>query len=405
MRKAVWVLLLLYVFTIPWEYSLDLGVPFGNIARIFGVALLIAALPAMAQASHFRTLGALQWLTLALFLWLTCTCLWSPDISITWAKLRGYVQEMMIVWLLWEFADTPRDLQAIVRAWLAGSTVLAALTIANSWSAEAIAAGQIRFTAIGVDPNDAARFLDLGFPLAALLMVQEVNWPARMLAVGYFPLGIAAVLLTASRGGFVAALVAVLGCAIILQRESFRSLLAACFALPIAGFAAWHLIPRETLNRIATIDDQIYGGDLNQRLNIWAAGWRAFASEPFFGHGAGSFVSAAGLASIDTAHNTALSILVEAGICGFLLTFAIVTVSTHSVLRMRGTVRMALLTLITVWVVSSLVGTVIESRTTWLMFGTIALAARFTTRQETRRVRMSVSTDGLPVDTTAARAQ
>jgi O-antigen ligase len=402
MRKAVWVLLLLYVFTIPWEYSLDLGAPFGNIARIFGIVLLIVALPAMAQAGRFRTLGALQWLTLALFLWLTCTCFWSPDISITWAKLRGYVQEMMIVWLLWEFADTPRDLQAVLRAWLAGSAVLAALTIANSWSAEASAAGQIRFTAIGVDPNDAARFLDLGFPIAALLIGLERNWPARMLTVGYFPLGIAAVLLTASRGGFVAALVAVLGCAVILHRESFRSLLFAFFALPFAGFAAWHLIPRETLNRIATIDDQIHGGDLNQRLNIWEAGWRAFASAPFFGHGAGSFVSAAGLASIDTAHNTALSILVESGICGFLLTFAIVTVSVRSVLRMRSTLRMALLTLITVWIVSSLVGTVIESRTTWLMFGTIALAAGLTARQETRRV---TSIDGLPDDTTAARAQ
>jgi hypothetical protein len=63
---------------------------------------------------------------------------------------------------------------------------------------------------------------------------------------------------------------------------------------------------------------------------------------------------------------------------------------------------MALLTLITVWIVSSLVGTVIESRTTWLMFGTIALAAGFTARQETRRV---TSIDGLPDDTTAARAQ
>ncbi len=37
MRQAARVLLLIYVFTIPWEYSLDLGAPFGNIARMVGL--------------------------------------------------------------------------------------------------------------------------------------------------------------------------------------------------------------------------------------------------------------------------------------------------------------------------------------------------------------------------------
>ena len=57
----------------------------------------------------------------------------------------------------------------LLRAALAGSWVLAILTVANVASPEAIASGQIRFAAIGQDPNDVARFLDLGFPVAALL--------------------------------------------------------------------------------------------------------------------------------------------------------------------------------------------------------------------------------------------
>ena len=44
-------------------------------------------------------------------------------------KLRGYLQEMMIVWLIWEFAESPHDLRNLMRAWLAGSWVLAILTI------------------------------------------------------------------------------------------------------------------------------------------------------------------------------------------------------------------------------------------------------------------------------------
>ncbi len=395
MRKAARVLLLIYVFTIPWEYSLDLGEPFGNIARIVGLLLLTAAISAMLLAGKMHMPNTLQWLVLAMYLWFTCTCFWSVEPMTAAAKLRGYVQEMMVVWFLWEFATSQCDLRAILRMWLAGSWVLAALTIANLFSAAAIAGRPERFAAAGQDPNDVARFLDLGFPIAALLLDWEPRWTGRALAIGYFPVGVAAVLLTASRGGFLAVLVAMIGCVAVLYRNHFRAVVIGFLATPLVGFTLWLVVPSETLARLATITDQLKGGDLNQRLNIWEEGWRAFVNAPFLGHGVGSFISAAGLASIDTAHNTALSILVETGICGFSLAFAIVAVSSHSVLQMRGTLRAALLTLISVWIVSSLVGTVFESRSTWLMFGLIALAARLSAEAKTNFAPMSARTEGL----------
>ena len=73
MRKAAWDLLLLFVFTIPWEYSLDLGAPFGNIARVMGLAVLLVAVAAVLREGQFRRLGQLQWLTLAFYLWFCCS--------------------------------------------------------------------------------------------------------------------------------------------------------------------------------------------------------------------------------------------------------------------------------------------------------------------------------------------
>ena len=405
MRRTARILLLIYAFTIPWEYSLDLGAPFGNIARIVGLLLLMVAIPAVLQAGKMRTPNALEWLALAMYLWFACTCFWTVDTVTAAAKMRGYAQEMMVVWFLWEFAEDRHELRAILRMWLAGSWVLAALTIVDLSSAAAMAAGQIRFAAIGQDPNDVARFLDLGFPVAALLLDWEPHRPGRALAIGYFPLGVAVVLLTASRGGFFAVVVAMIGCAIVLHRNHFRIVLLGFVALPIVAAALWFLAPHETLGRFATIADQLQSGDLNQRWNIWEAGWHAFVGAPFLGHGVGSFVSAAGLAPIDTAHNTALSILVEAGICGFNLAFAIVALSIHSVLQTRGTLRMSLLTLVSVWIISSLVGTVIESRTTWLMFGVIAVAARLTVHPMTRFVTTSASTNELLDDAAVVRAR
>ena len=83
---------------------------------------------------------------------------------------------------------------------------------------------------------------------------------------------------------------------------------------------------------------------------------------PLLGHGAGSFVVAAGLASEDTAHNTVLAILVEGGVCALAIASAIVAVSIKALSATSRVLRIALLSLMAVWLVSSLVGTVGESR-------------------------------------------
>ncbi len=383
MRSLAWTLLLAFAFAMPWEYSLDLGPPLGNVARIVGLALILVAVPAVLQAGRLRTPGPLQWLVLVLYLWFCCTCFWTIDPAETFYRIRAYFQEMVVVWLVWEFAETPRDLRSLLRAYVAGSWVLAALTLANFSSPQAIAAGQYRFAAYGQDPNDVARFLDLGFPLAALLANSESRWPQRLLAAGYLPLGLVAVLLTASRGGFLAALVALTGCAAILVRGHAKAVLAILFASPALAASLWRAIPIATFARLATIPEQLRTGDLNQRINIWSAGWRAFLHAPLIGSGAGTFVRAAGTAPIDTAHNTALSILVGGGLCALFLAASIVTLAAYLAFNTGGALRLALAVSLLVWFVTSLVATVEESRTTWLLIAVIALAARLTEDQPT----------------------
>ena len=379
MRRTARVLLLLLAFAIPWEYSLDLGGLLGNVARIAGLLVLLAAVPAVLEAGRIRTPNAFWWLTVALYLWFCCSYFWTIDPTATLEKMRGYFQEMMIVWLVWEFADTPADLRALVRSTVAGSWVLALLTLAAFRSPEAIAAGQVRFAAYGQDPNEVARFLDLGFPLAALLLNCERRWLPRVMALGFFPLGLAAVLLTASREGFLAAVIALAGSVVLLTRGHARRAVAAVFVLPPCLAALWFLIPSATLERLATIPKQLQSMDLNQRFNIWSAGWRAFAQAPLFGSGAGTFVSAAHLSPIDTAHNTALSIVVGGGLCALFLATLLVALAVRYALETRGPLRVALVTSLIVWAITSLVATVEENRTTWLLLAMIAVAGRLAT--------------------------
>jgi O-antigen ligase len=376
MRKAASILLLLFAFAIPWEYSLDLGGALGNAARIAGLLVLAAVVPAVLQTGRMRTPSAFWWITLALFLWFCCTYFWTVDPVATLVRVRGYFQEMMIVWLVWEFADTPADLRALLRATVAGSWVLALLTLVAFSSPDAIAAGQIRFAAYGQDPNEVARFLDLGFPLAALLVNCERRWPPRLLALGFFPLGLVAVLLTASREGFLAAIIGIAGSIILLTQGRPRRVVAAVFALPPFLAALWLIVPSATLARLATIPEQLQSGDLNQRLNIWSAGWSAFTRAPLVGAGAGSFVTAARLSPIDTAHNTVLSIAVCGGLCALFLAGALFALAVCYAFRTTGPLRIALVTSLIVLALTSVAATVEENRTTWLLLAMIAVAGR-----------------------------
>lgn len=376
MRRIAWLLLLLFAFAIPWEYSLDLGEPLGNVARILGLLTLLAAIPAVAQTGRLRAPGPMQWLVLAFFLWFCCTCFWTIEPEATLIKLRGYFQESMIVWLVWEFAESDDDLQALMLAAVAGSWVLALLTLSTFASAGAMTAEQIRFASTGQDPNDVARYLNLGFPLAAVLFDSVKRTPWRWLALGYLPLGLVAVLLTASRGGFLAATVGFAGSIVLLIQGHPRRILAGAFALPPLAAVLWMIVPHGSLARLATITEQLRGGDLNQRLNIWNAGWQAFARAPLFGHGAGTFVSAAGTAPMDTAHNTMLSIAVNGGLCALFIAATIVAAAIGSIMQLRGPLKWALALSLSVWFITSLVATVEENRTTWLLLAIIALAGR-----------------------------
>jgi hypothetical protein len=383
-RRAAWALLLVAAFAIPWEYSLDFGAPLGNIARLSVAAVVLALIPAILSASRLRTPGPLQALTFTLFLWFCCTCFWTIDRAETLHHLRGYLQEFILVWLVWESVDSDRQLRDLLRAYVAGAGVLAVLSIGSFVLSPG--ADQVRFVAAGQDPNDVARFLDLAFPFATLLFSGEARWPARLLAAAYVPLGILGVLLTASRSGVLAALLSISGSAVLLFYNHRRGFLLGLYALPAALAALWITIPRQTLRRLATIPRELTRGDLNQRWDIWAAGWQAFLHAPLAGSGAASFVAAAGVASLDTAHNTALVLLVEGGVVALLIATAIAFYTAVSLSRTSGALRIALGSALLAWLVSSFVATVHENRATWLLLGMVAAAARLAVQPPDKRL-------------------
>jgi O-antigen ligase len=378
-RIAAW-LLFLFAFAVPWEYSLDFGEPVGNVARVVSVALVAILALAVLLRGGLKRLGVVASLVLVLYLYFAASYFWTVDAAASLEKMRAYLQVMAAVWLVWEAGERPADLRSVMRAVVAGCGVLAVLTVANFASSPAFGLGQIaqqaRFVAAGQDPNDVARFLDFGFPLGMLLFTTEKRWRWKALGLAYLPLGLLAVLLTASRGGFVGAMVALLGASMLLVMWRPKGASIVIVGLSLTAVMLWLFVPMASLERLATIPSEFVSGGLNERASLWAAGWRAFAHAPWFGYGAGSFATAAGLAYADTAHNTLIAVLVMGGVTGGLLFTAIVASVAWCVVQTRGLLRMALGAMLAVWVVTSMVGSVEENRMTWLLFGMIALAGR-----------------------------
>ena len=377
MQRLVVFLLALYAFAVPWQYALNLGEPYGNVARIVGILLLVASIPALLTRSRWRTPGAIQVLVLALFLYLALTYFWSIDPLTTLEKIRAYFQVMMVVWISWEFMETPVQFRWLLSARVRGASVLALLTLSGFLSASAAAAAeQARFTASGQDPNDVARFLDLVFPLSALLFAQSTRLWLRLAALAYLPLGTLAVVLTASRGGFLGILVAFACVAILLLRWRPRSAIPSLLVALSSATVVWTLVPAETFARLATIPAQFSALDFNDRFTIWIKGLHAFARAPWFGYGAGNYALASGLASEDTAHNTLMALLVMGGLIAASLLVAVLLAALRSILLTSGLTRMAFLGVFLVWCVTASVGSVEENRMTWLIFACFALAGR-----------------------------
>jgi hypothetical protein len=227
------------------------------------------AIPAVLQAGRLRTPGPMQWLVLAFYLWFCCSYFWTIEPLATLEKLRSYFQEMMIVWLVWEFAESPRDLRSLLRAYVAGSWVLAALTSGQLGSPEAVAAGQIRFAAEGRTPTTWLAFSISAFRWPRLLFEQRAALAKPPAGAGLPAAGPGcrvahglARRVSGRRGGAV-------GCGILMARTHPKECLQESSLCRAIGAALWFTVPHETFERLATIPAQLQGGDLNQRLNIW----------------------------------------------------------------------------------------------------------------------------------------
>jgi len=380
-RKAAFILLWVYVFTLPWDNILQFGDPIGSVGRVAGLLAVAGCIFLVCTNGSIRRLRAFHIASVAYMCVVIMSIFWTADPLSTAQAIRTYIQSIVVVWLIWELGSSRRALLKLAVAYLAGACV-GAISVLHSFSTTTLSAGakEARFTPDSWNSNDIALALALAIPFALYFAARRTNWKTKWLARGYLILGTLAIILTSSRGGLMVMAIAMSALPLYFVRQTPAAKVLMVLVLTCAGFVAWHYVPQQSWDRLSTIGSSIVAGNLNGRELLWQSGLRTFSDNFLVGVGAGAFMSAA--RSALTAHNTFLAILVEQGLLGFTVFSVILGGVAYSISLLKGDERRMCFFLLLCWAVGVFTLGWAASRVTWFVLGLI-FSIGYSERRET----------------------
>ncbi len=387
--------LCLYVFTMPWEHSTDMGSRLGSICRVMGILAMIAGMGAVLMRGSLRRMTAFHGTVAMFFLLVVASFFWSVDDDATATAIRGFAQAMFVVWLVWEFAPELAQRRELMFSYIAGGYVTSYLTIDDYLNMRIITHNEVRISAEGWNPNELAVVLSIGVPFAALLIRKPSSLFVRIVALGYLVIAPAAVLLTASRGGAIAMTIAGISVALILGEGSARRKIVAVVLLGIILAAAVTVAPQNSWDRLTTIGVELNSGGMNDRLPIWRTGLKVFSasvSNASVGVGADGFKEAAGIGFVS--HNTYLSILVNNGMVGFAIFMSLLARAAIGAMRSASPERKAIVFSLLCWAVAIAAGVWDHNRVAWFLLAISYTAGAPVLPAPSRDINDGVSGEG-----------
>ncbi len=360
----------------------------GSLSRFAGILLIASAVPAFLGRGFvsIRSLPITVFLLALYVLWALASLMWSIEPSTTMGYVFTFVQLLILLVVIWQLCVSDKERFAVQQAYVIGCVVAVGDGVRNFvMGNEAV---YQRFAVSNTDPNDYALILALGIPMAWDLFANR-RGPMRILNLLYVPLALLALVLSGSRGGALAAAVGLLVFPLgffALDRFGKRLILAGLTAVVLAVPFFWGSIAStigSSIERIATVGEEISSGTLNDRAVIWDIGMEAFGATPLTGVGGGAFPAAIEKSSglRELAHNTFISVAVEMGAVGFLLFVTILVVQLVPLLRSYGPKTMPGLVLLMTWLLGVTPLTWEIRKPTWLV---IALLVVLTGTELTR---------------------
>lgn len=383
MRKYAFYVLVLFVFSLPWQDIIFLpGSSVLSISRLSGLLLIVAGLASTLRRGtvRLRTPPVTLVLTVLFAFWTLVASLWNPFGSpTTLLFMSTYVQLAIMSVLFWQLCRTKEQHMTLMQAFVLGAYVVSSQIIYQYITNPFVPNSEqsmARYTGLGSNPNGVATMIALAIPMAWYLGSFWSKGLLRWLNYLYIPMTIFAVILTGSRGGSLVTLVALLVIPLTfgyVRRWVRASVVLLAVAATVTLFSA---IPAENFARIAETSSEISDGNVSNRSQIWSSGLVLYEKNPIIGIGTLSFPR-----EVETVlgystgmHNAFLLVLVEFGIVGFILFAANFIIVLLPLLRLPGPDKMLYLCLWLALVISMLPSNDENSQHVWALL--ILMATR-----------------------------
>jgi O-antigen ligase len=310
--------------------------------------------------------------------WSAVSLLWGQpfEFSQSVVNVVSRFELLIFVWLSFQIVRTERDLRAVLLGYLLGCSLLVALVWRNRLTG--VFAFWERYSADGFDPNDMALYLALGIPMATYLaLAGRPGRHAGKLALLYLPLALSGIALSGSRTGMIAAGLALVGVVLWLARRSVTAWALTLTLVVAGGMVLLPSIPAELVARLLSVGDEIGGGSLGDRTQIWRAGLAVFPHHPVVGVGAGCFGDAVSpyIHERIVAHSTPLSVGVELGVVGLVVFFGAFGVAMWDARRSGRNEKALVWCLVMTWFLGIQALTWEYRKPTWLLLLVAIVAA------------------------------
>jgi len=337
------VLLILWEFPIAWAMCAAFILT-GNITSFLPGVLSPLVLVGILSLSLKRLIAHDPIVTITPFMkwafvflaWYYLALLWSS--SYDWFHLGGMYRNILLILLIALAVRTKKDMLFVILAAGIGvilTAVLAAYGIINFFRSGIATLPEMmsydpsrtRFFGHWADPNIMAQTMVPFVGLSYVVFRTEVASWMRVLGALVIISGIAAVMISLSRGGMLSLGVLIV---FILLAERRRWLWLSLGGLVVAGVML--LFPIDVFGRMETLGQGTGDASVHERLRLIIAGLNVFRENFLIGVGPGNFQTFSmdyvwTLKISAIAHNTYTEILSETGIIGALIFgFAIVAV-------------------------------------------------------------------------------
>jgi len=371
----------LFIFAIPWQNAISIpGI--GTFARISGFLMVLVYGWYLASTPQRR----FPWEFVPMFgfvAWYTLSGLWAVDTTAYAGRLSGLLQLIAAVLVVWQVVTSEKALRTIYRAYIAGAYLLSFIAIKEFKKVQAAELLRAqRVTIEGFNANGIAIMLALGLPMALYLYAsaeERPDWKGRLgqlFNLGYIPMAALGILLVASRGGLLVALIGSFVCFVAMLRKpecrpragTLLGFIAVALALFITFGPSKALV--RNVERLASTGQSLKKQDLNHRQNIWKDGMPLIIENPILGVGGASFAEALRPAHGHKfpAHNVYISTAADLGIPGFALYFGFVGLIVRAVFRSASKFKVFDLALLTGVLVALATANLEVGKQVWMIY-------------------------------------